>query len=67
MIVRPVNISLNTWADSVVLDLGLIERLDSDDWKQWGARIGQVLPQTPNPHTYDTWDKWAERMCEVFA
>jgi len=73
MIARPIGISLQDWADSVALDLGIygvVGKITDDNWQDWGVQfcnnvgIGQNMP---NPYQFEHWDKWAERMCEVFA
>lgn len=73
MIVNPVNITLQEWADVLVYDLsyfGLVPRLESDDWVEWGERVresiarGQELPET---RTFKNWRDWAQRVYEVLG
>lgn len=73
MIVRPVNITLRDWADSVSLDLGvygIVGKIDEDDWQAWGVQFTNnvgIGKNMPNPYQFEDWRDWAERMCEVFA
>ena len=73
MIVRPVNITLHDWADSVCIDLGIygvVGRLQDDDWQDWGVQFCNnvtIGKNMPSPYAYSDWQPWAERMCEVFA
>lgn len=72
MITLPVNMSLQDWADQIVLDLdsyGPISRLDTDDWQRWGVQfiVNSSLGRynIPNPYQFDDWQTWADRFCEV--
>ncbi len=73
MIVRPVNMTLPEWADTIVLDLGIfgvVGRLDDSDWQAWGVQFLNNFTtgrNMPNPYQFGDWKEWAERMCEVFA
>lgn len=73
MIVRPVGISLQDWADSVALDLGIygvVGKITDDDWQSWAIQLCNnvgIGKNIPNPYQFEQWDEWAQRLCEVFA
>lgn len=71
MITRPTGLTLNDWADAIVLDLdryGAFGRLSDEDWQGWGVQflnnslIGKNLP---NPYGFLDWREWAERLCST--
>jgi len=74
MITQPFMMTLSDWADQIVLDLdkyGPLIRLDDPEkWQDWAIQFcvisGLSQKNTPNPYQYDDWQKWAERMVQVF-
>lgn len=70
IIPNPVGMTLQQWADAVVLPLDSFDNmgtLKGPDWQAWGARI--LAPVTlsgfnlPNPYAFDDWKLWAQRLC----
>ncbi len=71
IIVRPTNIELQDWADTVCLDLdvyGVVARLQSEDWQGWAAQFlnnVEIGKNVPNPYNFADWQEWAQRFCDT--
>lgn len=69
MITRPTLMALHDWADQVCLELGkhgMVGKLEGEDWQTWGCQLFLSAPfNVPDPVDFDTWQEWAERLCEV--
>jgi len=70
-ITRPTYMSLNDWADQIILDLdayGSFGRLDDvTQWQNWAVQFlnnTDIGKNPPNPFQYDNWQDWAERLCQ---
>lgn len=72
-ITRPGLMRLPDWADCILLDipLGGIGRLmDENTWQDWAVQFlnNPSLPGAlPNPYKFETWNAWAERLCDDLA
>lgn len=74
MITWPRYMTLQEWADRIILDLdiyGSFGKLENpDEWRQWGVQflnnstIGRNLP---NPNGFEDWESWAERFVGALA
>lgn len=68
MIPTPVGISLQDWADDVVLELqggGPVPVLYGDNWTEWAERLLELNPPiqqvVPSPAGFTDWREWASR------
>jgi hypothetical protein len=72
IITFPTTLTLNDWADQIVLDLdslGVFGKLVDLEWQNWAAQFlnNQSLPSNlPNPYSFDDWKEWAIRFSEAF-
>lgn len=70
-ITLPVNMTLQDWADQIVLDLdsfGAFGRLlDDSGWQAWGMQFvnnAGLKENIPIPYSFQDWKEWAERFCQ---
>jgi len=63
---------LGDWADQVALDLdpyGAFGRLqDESQWQDWGMQFvnnATLKENIPIPYSFNDWQDWAERFCQV--
>jgi hypothetical protein len=66
----PTNLSLQDWADQIVLDLdslGALSKLqDETHWQDWAAQFlmnATVGLTPPDPYAFSDWREWAELFC----
>lgn len=74
MITWPKHMTLQEWADRVILDLdvyGSFGKLqDPEDWRGWAMQFlanNTIGNNLPNPNNFDTWQEWAERFVGVLG
>lgn len=73
--IRPVNISLQDWADrttGILQKFGFRQRLMGDDWVPWGMNLVQIMArvrggQIPRPDQFKDWRDWALRLNQVIG
>jgi len=71
-ITLPTGMKLGDWADQVALDLdpyGAFGRLqDESQWQDWGMQFvnnATLKENIPIPYSFNDWQDWAERFCQV--
>lgn len=70
----PTTLSLQDWADQIVLDLdsyGSFGRLDDlTNWQNWAMQFlnnSSLGRNFPNPYYFTNWRDWAERFVQTLA
>lgn len=72
--VIPINISLERWAASLIVDFpeeNIPFLYNNQEWKRWGDTL--VLNESfasngaPSPHLYDDWRIWAQEVFKTMA
>lgn len=67
--INPVNMSLQDWADSVILtinDAWSFGKLTDKNWQDWAVAFvtanGYSQRNIPNPYGFTDWREWAMRV-----
>jgi len=71
---RPTGMTLQQWADRVVLDLdayGPLQKLKDTNWQRWAVQLPAIISlgyiAIPNPYQFTDWKLWAEYVCGELA
>ncbi len=71
IIPHPTGLTLQQWADAVVLPLDSFDSigvLQGTDWQKWAVNILAPLSLSgfslPSPYGFTDWREWAQRLCE---
>ncbi len=73
MIIHPQQLNAAGWADSMAYLLSggtpIMKLEDPEKWREWALNLsGQpnfIGQNVPNPHAFESWRDWAERLFET--